>query len=552
MGSGFTMTEEQMALWEEQIIFWRTHLDIAIEDLFPPVKLKRVQHVLARAVGNCSEIREVCSRGFGKTFLGALCMAALAVLYPGADQIVTSNTITQAVLMFEKLRQISDMNRNMANEIRPTNNRTLVSISKVDARINWKSGTACRAVALESARGQRAKILWQDESLEVDADAYNAIAEPIKNTTRLNAATHGFKDFTSKSICLTSACDKGNSFYAQFMRTVREMARGDAEYFACALDYQAAIANGITEAAYFEKERKRMPESAFQMEYGTIFLGANADSAFPYELVEACRTLRKIEMEQPKNSKSRYVIGLDIATSAAEGSDNSIISVIKFVERADGTFFRKLVYMRAFNGKTLDFLAEEMRKLYHLRFPNAEKIVYDARGVGDSFDKFMDREWVDLTTGKEYPPLSLDDAESPNPAAKPVLRAFRATQPLNQQIYTHLRVALEQRTIELPITYRAMQQSEVERASRFDNPRLLTTEEKDIYLQADALQFEMGNIVIRVGASGGAIIDVPKASMHKDRYSSLAMANDYISLEEEENVKRMRRNTDCIGIVDTL
>ena len=548
----FTLTEEQMDLWEQQIIFWRTHLDIAIEDMFPPIKLKRIQHVLARAVGNCSEIREVCSRGIGKTFLGMLCMAALSVLYPGADQITTSNTVLQATLMFEKLRQMADQNPNLANEIKAANTKNLVTISKTDAKCTWKSTSVCRALPLESARGQRAKVLWQDESLQVEQETYNAIAEPIKNTTRLTAATYGFKDFASKSICMTSACDKSNSFYQQFMNTLKEMARGDDDYFACALDYQCAIDNDITDASYFERERRRMPENTFMQEYGSIFLGANADSAFPYELVEKCRTLKKIEMEQPRNSKSQYVIGLDIATSAAEGSDNSIISVIKFVERADGTYFRKLVYMRAYNGKSLDFLADEMRRLYHLRFPNAEKIVYDARGVGDSFDKFMEREWVDPMTGKEYPPMVCDDIVSPNPAAIPVLRPFRAVQALNQRIYTNLRVALEKRTIELPVTYRAIQQLEAEKAAKDDDAKLLTMEEKDVYLQTDALQFEMGNVVIRVGASGGAIIDVPKASMHKDRYSSVAMANDYISLIEDENIKKMRHNTDCVGIVDTL
>ena len=541
-----------MVLWEEQIIFWRTHLDIAIEDMFPPVKLTRIQHVLARAIGNCSEIREVCSRGLGKTFLGMLCMAAIAALYPGADQITTSNTVLQAKLMFEKLRQLADQNPNLANEIKATNTKNLVTINNVGAQCIWKSTSVCRALPLESARGQRAKVLWQDESLQVDAEQYNEIAEPIKNTTRLTAATYGFKDFPSKSICMTSACDKSNGFYKQFMHTLTEMARGDTESFACALDYQCAVDNGITEAAFFERERKRMPESAFLQEYGSIFLGANADSAFPYELVEGCRTLKKVEMEQPKSSKSRYVIGLDIATSAASGSDNSIITVIKFVERSDGTFFRKLVNMRAYNGKSLDYLADEVRRLYHLKFPNAEKIVYDARGVGDSFDKFMEREWVDPATGKEFAPLVCDDIPSPNPTAIPMLRPFRAVQALNQRIYTNLRVVLEKRTIELPISYRQIQMLEAEKTAKGDDSKALSMQEKDVYLQADALQFEMGNVVIKIGASGGAIIDVPKASMHKDRYSSLAMANDYISQIEEENIKRMRHNLDCVGIVDIL
>lgn len=544
-----TMTEEQMALWEEQIIFWRTHLDIAIEDLFPPFKLTRIQKVIARAIGNSEDIKAACSRGFGKTLVGAVCMAAIGALYPGGDQLVTSNTALQATLMFEKLRQLANQNPNIANELKATNNKNLITISKTGASCLFRSGSVARALPLESARGQRAKVLWQDESLEVNAETYNQIAEPIKNTTRYNAAAYHFEDFPSKTVCLTSACDKGNSFYASFMKTVQNMARGDYGSFACALDWQAAINNGITSAEFFEKERKRMPESTFMMEYGTIFLGSGADSAFPYELIDSCRTLKKIEMEQPKNSKSRYVMGLDIATSAAEGSDNTIISVLKFNERADGTFFRKLVYMRSFNGQSLDALAEEIRKLYHNSFPNTEKIVYDARGVGDSFDKFLERDWMNPANGKEYPPLVVDDVAHSNSAAVPVLRPFRAVQVLNQRIYTNLRVALEKHVIELPISYRAIQQLDAEE----ENPaKRLGLQEKAIYLETDALQHEMGNITIRTGVSGTAIIDTTKAAQHKDRYSSLAMANDYISEMEKDNIKRRRHGAVCVGIVDVL
>lgn len=48
---------------EEQIIFYRSHLDIFIEDAFPPIKLTRDQHVIARQFGNCDDMDDVQSRG---------------------------------------------------------------------------------------------------------------------------------------------------------------------------------------------------------------------------------------------------------------------------------------------------------------------------------------------------------------------------------------------------------------------------------------------------------------------------------------------------------
>lgn len=53
---------------EEQIIFYRDHLDIFIEDAFYPIKLTRDQHVIARELGRNDDVKVVQSRGSGKTW----------------------------------------------------------------------------------------------------------------------------------------------------------------------------------------------------------------------------------------------------------------------------------------------------------------------------------------------------------------------------------------------------------------------------------------------------------------------------------------------------
>lgn len=529
---------------EEQVIFYRTHLDIFIEDAFAPIKLTKTQHIMLRQLGNCIDSKDTCSRGYGKTFVAAVGAFSICCLYPGTKVIIVSATAKQAVLTLATLKSLADQNPNIANEISATNARTLVQVQKDSAKCTTKNGSVMESIALESARGRRAKVVIVDEALDVDQDLLESIVAPTKNETRYNARAYGFKDFPSKTITITSACGKNNPYYTNFLNTVKQMAKGDRNVFACALDYRTAAADGITDMDYFMREKERQPDLIFQMEYGTKFLGSENNSAFPYELTQTCRTLKKIELEQPKNSKSRYIISLDIATSDAKDADNSIITVLKFTERADGSYARKLVMIRSFHGKSLDVLAEELRKLYHLKFPNTEKIVYDARGLGDSLDRFFDKEWVDAS-GKEYPPLVVDDIPNMNSAALPVLHPFRAVQTLNQRIYTNLRVALEKRTIELPINASVMKANEMEIE---DPAKQMTMEQRAIYYETDALQFEMGNIVSKIGARGNVLYDTPRNSMHKDRYSSLAMGNDYISELEKESVKRHKRGKPCVGL----
>lgn len=54
-------------LMERQVQFYRDHLDIFIEDAFPPAMLTMTQHVSVRMIGNGDDIKIVCSRGYGKT-----------------------------------------------------------------------------------------------------------------------------------------------------------------------------------------------------------------------------------------------------------------------------------------------------------------------------------------------------------------------------------------------------------------------------------------------------------------------------------------------------
>lgn len=536
-----TITDFDLA--EEQIQYYRDHLDIFIEDAFAPIKLTHTQHVVVRMVGRGDDVKVVCSRGYGKTFTIALAAFAMCCLYPGTIVAVCSGTAAQATLVFGKLKMLAEQNKNIANELSSNGARTLVQLSKDKGKCTFKNGSVMESYALESMRGLRAKIVIIDEALEMDQDALDAIVSPLKNFRRDISYNYNFKDFTSKSISITSACEKNNTFYEDFKRVAREMGLGSPGAYACALDYHAAIGDGITDAEFFEKERARMPASVFMMEYGTIFMGATSNSAFPYELTDKCRTLEKIELEQPKNSKSRYVISLDIATSEAKGADNAIFSVIKFTEKSDGSFSKKLVKMQSFHGKGLDVLANEARKIYHLQFPNAERIIYDARGLGDSFGKFLDEPWIDPNTGKEYPPLVHDDEPIVTANALPVLHAIKAVQTLNQRVATNLRVMLEKRTLELPVSSRIIQA----RKTNAEKPEPISMEEMAVYLEADALQFEMGNVVAKVSASGNYIYDTPRASMHKDRYTSLGYGCDYIAELEAVNIKRFKRGPVCIG-----
>lgn len=524
--------------WAEQIWYWRTHLDVFIEEYFG-IKLKDVQKVEARMFGNCDTIYFVQSRGFGKTWLTAVCCLAMGVLYPGSLIAVISGTAEQATLVPKKIDTYFTKYPDIMREI-DTNGHAAVQLNRSKGKCKLKNGSEIESYSIGTFRGNRAKIIVIDEAPEVKKDDLEAIAKPVRNTTRETCVQLGIPDYPSKMISITSACLKSNYFYEAFVDTLKRIAKGATNCFACTLDYKAAARVGITPMSFFEEEKRTMPESKFAMEYGSEFLGAEAGSVFPYELTERCRVLKEVETAQPAKSTSEYVMGVDLATSSAKHADNAVIVLIKLIECENGGYIKKVVFIRSFHGKRLDSLATEVRKLL-VKFNNVSKIVVDCRGLGDAFPAFLAQPWIDPETNKEYPPLVPDDSPSIIHNAVPLLHPVIANNTLNHQMVSATTVALEQQSVELPVSSRFIIDNHVTVSDDEDggSQRKLGMTEKAIFVEADALQIEMGNIIGKQSGSGAIIYDVAKATQHKDRYSAQGMALKYISDLEEDRKRRM-------------
>lgn len=381
----------------------------------------------------------VKSRGYGKTWLTALCCIAMGVLYPGSLIAVVSGTAEQATLIVKKIQDYFIRNPEIMREIQCDGHRP-VQLSRNKGICTLKNGSKIESYSVGTMRGNRAKIMVIDESPEVKADDLDAVIGPVRNTKRDICHQRGIADYTSKTISITSACLKSNYFYAMFVSALRDFAKGSTGSFACALDYRSAARVGITDMEFFRKEQRKMPEAKFAMEYGSIFVGAESGSMFPYDLTEGCRTLRQVEYAQPSGSSSDYIIGVDLATSTDRKADNAVICVIKLADMENGAYLKKLVYLRSYHGKRLDALAEEVRRTFS-RFPRTTRIVFDHRGLGDAFPQFLAQPWIDPESGKEYPPWTLDDERTIIHNAVPILRSVKASAQINQQLVSCLRVA---------------------------------------------------------------------------------------------------------------
>lgn len=542
------------AAWSKQIWYWRTHLDRFIED-YLKIKLKPSQRVDARILGNFQSIDLVKNRGAGKTWLLAICAVALGILYPGSNIAVISSTAEQAVLVVKKIEEKFLGYPDVLREINASRHNKPVQTNPHKGVCLLKSGSKIESYSMGTLRGNRAKILICDEAPEIPKNDLDAVAKPIMNETRDICIQRGIEDYPSKIVSITSACLKNNYFYTSFINILKRMASGEKGCFAWAMSYKEAVREGISKQSYFDDQRADMTEEKFKMEYESVFLGAAEGAVFPFELTDKCRTLRDVEIAQPAKSAVEYVMSLDIATSSASNADNAALTTFKLVELENGGYLKQVVRIQTFKGKRLDALATEVRKNLVL-FPNTVKVVVDVRGLGDAFPQFMCKPWTDPSTGKEYPPLVRDDEISIIDGALPLIHPFIATNLINSQMVNFTTVALEQGSLQLPINSRYIVNNKIAESDddADESGKRLTIAEKAIFIEADALQIEMGNIIGRQGANGNVLYDSARSNMHKDRVSSLMMGIHYIAgLEESRKRKLLRGGADIVyGIVSSI
>ena len=537
--------------WQNIIHFYRNHIDLFIEDYFKE-DLFDFQHLYVRETGNCNDTILIQSRSMGKTYVIALIALALGTLYSNSKIGITSKTLGQANLIIKYIEELAAKNPNINREII----HPIVS-AKDRGEVKLRSGTKIETFALgatgDSARGKRYKIVIIDEARLVKESIIGEVIVPMLQYQRpvyfhqKKIGNEEYKDVPSKLIQISSAYLKTSNLYERFKFNVEQMKNDREDYFACALDYKPGVRHGYVNEDFVEDQRLKNPTSMFMYEWGSIFVGASEATYFPFEIIEPCKKLANVELSQPKGSQSRYVISVDPAVSEKTTGDNACFMVFKLKEKADGTFLKELVYMKTYHGIDLDIIVEKIRELY-LRFPNTEKIVIDINGIGRGLPSLLDSSWVDEESNKEFPPLVPDNDERRKaiPNAKPILRTVIPTGSTNIEMGLYLKTCLQNKSLLLPVSFADMRSMTKKSDKKKNREDLL--EEESIYIEGEALMFEVSNIRQVESNTGNLRFERIEETMRKDRYTCLAMGLHYVKELEEENKEKYHEDDFCLGM----
>jgi len=527
------LTEEE---WIKFIVYYRKYIDkFCIEVL--GLKLYLFQRLILRAMSRNQYVLLICCRGLGKSWLSAVFFVASCILYKGLKCGIASGQGSQARnVIIQKIKGELANNPAIAREI-----NFPIKTGSDDCVVNFKNGSEIRAIVLgrnngDGARSWRFNYLLIDEARLVQDSIINTILVPMTKTKRPVAITHGMME-KGKVIYISSAYLKTSDLYKRFKYFCDKMEGGAKNYFVCSLDWHVGVESGIFDEDDIldEKNKPNMTNEEFVYEYDGVFVGSSGDSYYPYELTNPSRILDKCELTQPRKSNSSYIITHDVAISDASDSDNACTHVIKLKQRANGTYTKDVIYTKIHSGLSLPEQREFLRELYHIHFPNSEKITIDMRGNGEALPSLFYESW-DYTNPKtgetiEYPPLVLDDDDEGKKLknAKPIIRGIAATNASNNTMYTYMKACFENGTL------RILKDS-VDLMEKQKNGEI-TLEEWQMFKQADFLIMELSNIRQSESSFNNIIYERIDKGTKRDRATSLMYGLSVVLEAEEKNRK---------------
>ena len=537
--------------WAKLLSYYRYYIDRFAENILG-FKLFPFQRFTLRCAARYKEGIFIWSRGLSKSFTSALLAVCYAILYPGSKIGIAAPTGKQSrKLIVEKIIGELMTKETVANEI------LSFSSSANAPSVTFKNGSEIFNIVLglkddgDSARGSRCNILILDEAAHIKDNLIATVLIPMAKNRRpnllqlLNMFPDKVATERNKIMYLSSAWLKTSDLYKRVEDYYKKFKNGDPDYFVTSLSYKVGEYYKIYEYGEIEQEKEKpeMTYDKFLMEYEGVFVGSSNESYYPYEITQKCRVLKRGELQQPKNSLSRYILTHDVAVSGEKTSDNCATHIIKIQNKPDGTLIKDVVYSKTNNGMPIYEQRDMIRELFHVKFPNIEKIVIDAQNVGEGLISALCETWSYIDSKGniiEYPPLIEDDnfdLQAEMPDALPLIRGIHASTQYNNNYYPYMKACFENGSIRLT-TDSAESDSDYKEGS-------ISVEEQSIHIEQDFLMQELSNITEVITENNVKAYKriVPKKK--RDRVTSLMYGLSYIhELEIESKARAYKKQED--------
>lgn len=548
---------EGVAAWAAYYI---SRPDIFAED-YLGLSLKPFQKILLYVMMHYNYTALFASRGLGKTFLTALFCVIICILKPGTKIVIAAGQKGQAMkIVTEKIPELMNMSKTgmLKREIKGS---IRTSMNTDDPNVEFLNGSWIKVVAAtQGARSARANLLILDEFRMIDPKIYKNVLRRFLASSRQPGFLEKpeFKNKQeylerNKEIFLTSAYYKFNWSFERF-KVFKKAMLNVRKYFVCGFPYQVAIKENLVNKDQLldELAEDDIDEIGWHMEMNTLFFGESEKAYFKTEEIQETKVLQfpiyKKEIQDLIKSKKITnkkleneirILSCDIALLGGDANDSSVFTLISAKRSKNGIRYkREVLSIEAHQGLHPETQALMIRRLFD-DF-ECDYIVLDRQGNGISVYAYLCRKLFDNERKKEYEAFySMNEKDDPRLSAFHIedmyeekIYTISASEEFNSDIAIDLKDKITSKRLNLLISKNDIREY-FHGESWFQN--LSVEEQIDVlnpYLQTALLENEM---VLLERVEHSKYVKLKEQSgKRKDRYSSLAYGNYFISYLEKD------------------
>ncbi|UUV25869.1 MULTISPECIES: hypothetical protein [Lysinibacillus] len=541
--------EDSFDKWLEFVQWARWFPDL-FYDLIKPetggMRLDLDQRMFLRCMSRFISTYGVFPRGFGKTMLELMSIYHTCIFFPDITIAMSAQTKENAAsISEEKHNEIMKWFPLMKNELaKPP------SFTKDSVEVEFKSGATYSILAnSQTSKGQRRRRLNVEESALLDNFLFKDALEPVVNVPRRTIgklATINPFELNGMINYLTTSGYRGSDEFNRILNMLDEMADLKGKIvLGASWELPCHYGRGETRNQLLAKKNDPTTSAtAFAMNYESKWVGATDGALVNITKLLNLRTLPKVELGCPKDSRgnfelTEYVIGVDVARSSAQSNNKTAIVILKIIRNPKGLIRQiQLVNLieppNGLNFKEQSIIVKRLFKKYggneNLDKSRVKAIVIDGNVIGKGLIDRLLEDVTDPDTNEElgcFDTINTDQKPDHEKAIK-IVYDLTSTGINDEIIRTFIDYVETEKLKLLKIN------DEIKKTSVYGDDSLV--EEERARLHTQYLIDEVSNLKLKKTKNSITVEQVQK-KIDKDRYSALAYALYYIFLFLEKEAE---------------
>lgn len=318
-----------------------------------------------------------------KSFITAVYVCAVCVLYPGSKVVVTAKLKqTARLLVTEKIeKELMNMSPNLRREI------LKIQSNQNHIEIIYKNSSSLVVVGCnDNARGLRANLIVIDEFRQCDLDIIQSVFSPMKilrPTPYTMKKEYRHLGEEPREIYLSSAYWKNHWMYQKMKEAVVSM-YSDKRSVLLGMDYSLSVQAGVRSAQQMMDEKRSFDPITYEMEYLNLMAGGSENQYYSYDLVSQAQTIKKPwypkKLEDYADNKRTWfgdikeqpgekrIVSIDIAISASTKKTANDLTIVKCIRALPNgeKYERQEVYIETMEGVDIDSQAIRVRQIFEV------------------------------------------------------------------------------------------------------------------------------------------------------------------------------------------